>query len=539
MASTMTKDGDQSLCAVENEANKSDVMETGTEALQLGDQNGEEAGGKDDKGIRPKKDNPKNNDKKRRPPFRRKAKKPGQTCNVLNLNNEVVKMRHEMRRVRVLVIRKLVRRMAELRKMKGKEEEVKQNQRRADRMLEEIHAMKKLKPDVVTKTALLKDLNFDAVCKDPQSTMTDRAVARIATHPQFKKRIDEINAAVEAFKVDRMKQVGTGERGKKAQKDSNRTVQSPASKNQGKSKQGQEEEDAPVEQEEREKRNDEPRKGVPKSRNIEKTLPPADVTDNHKTADAPISKPKSSKAKVPVKAPAKAGKSPETTPALKQNPDTLRTEAAGEEESDLSDNEEKEYFDDSTEERFLRQSSLSECSGSEDDFFVGKVCKFKKKKKKALVGSDEKRKEKQDSSNKSGGIQSELDELESRLKSKPAKLQSVFCSSLSRSKPSRGRAKAGTDVRGGGPVVKKEIQKDGKVYEKQSKPEGIRSFRSTAGVRGTGRGAFPPKGRGGVVSHMASKPTLHPSWEASKKRKEQQGQIQAFQGKKIKFDDSD
>ncbi|CAF88883.1 unnamed protein product, partial [Tetraodon nigroviridis] len=30
---------------------------------------------------------------------------------------------------------------------------------------------------------------------------------------------------------------------------------------------------------------------------------------------------------------------------------------------------------------------------------------------------------------------------------------------------------------------------------------------------------------------------LHPSWEASRKRKEQQGQIMAFQGKKIKFDD--
>ena len=30
---------------------------------------------------------------------------------------------------------------------------------------------------------------------------------------------------------------------------------------------------------------------------------------------------------------------------------------------------------------------------------------------------------------------------------------------------------------------------------------------------------------------------LHPSWEASRKRKQQMSQIQPFQGKKIKFDD--
>lgn len=30
---------------------------------------------------------------------------------------------------------------------------------------------------------------------------------------------------------------------------------------------------------------------------------------------------------------------------------------------------------------------------------------------------------------------------------------------------------------------------------------------------------------------------LHPSWEASRRRREQMSQITAFQGKKIKFDD--
>lgn len=34
-----------------------------------------------------------------------------------------------------------------------------------------------------------------------------------------------------------------------------------------------------------------------------------------------------------------------------------------------------------------------------------------------------------------------------------------------------------------------------------------------------------------------SEQPLHPSWEASKRRREQMSQITAFQGKKIKFDD--
>lgn len=67
----------------------------------------------------------------------------------LNLNNEVVKLRKEVKRVRTLIIRKLTRQIGGLKKKKGKEMEIDRNQRRAARLLEEIHAMKALLPDVV------------------------------------------------------------------------------------------------------------------------------------------------------------------------------------------------------------------------------------------------------------------------------------------------------------------------------------------------------------------------------------------------------
>lgn len=85
------------------------------------------------------------------PPAAEKIEKPKEKkqSGGLNLNNEVVKMRKEVKRVRALIIRKLSRQMGALKKKKGKETEIERNQRRADRLLEEIHAMKVLSPDLV------------------------------------------------------------------------------------------------------------------------------------------------------------------------------------------------------------------------------------------------------------------------------------------------------------------------------------------------------------------------------------------------------
>ena len=68
----------------------------------------------------------------------------------LNLNNEVVKMRKEVKRVRALIIRKLTRQIAALKKKKGNEMAIERNQRRAARLLQEIHALKVLAPDLVS-----------------------------------------------------------------------------------------------------------------------------------------------------------------------------------------------------------------------------------------------------------------------------------------------------------------------------------------------------------------------------------------------------
>ncbi|KAF3707699.1 Serum response factor-binding protein 1 SRF-dependent transcription regulation-associated protein [Channa argus] len=485
-------------------------------------------------------------------------------ADVLNLNNEVVKMRKEVKRVRALIIRKLTRQIGALKKKKGKEMEIERNQKRAARLLEEIHAIKVLVPDVVTKTALQKNLIFEEVCKNPKSTISDRAIARIATHPQFNKKIEDIKAAVKAFKEERMK---TGKQGGK------QGVQNQAVKA---NPQSQDEKGGIMNNKEEEESTAEYKEAIDndKGDGILIDTKSAMVAAAHSADTAQVqkkNKPESKSVEVvsikssEVKAKVKDkphSKDEEEKPNLKPASAVLQ-KPKYDEESDLEslDGEEKEYFDDSTEERFHKRSSQSEES-DDNDFFVGKVSKFKKKKQKSEEG--EKYHEiKKESTDK---VQSELDMLDARLKSKATSLQSVFCSSLSGSKHSvgggAGRGKGGENVRGKGKTkgglsrdFSKEVkfQKQDKLSDripvsKYSKPEGSchkweeKGFASVSRGRGRGKGNVMKQnnlqGRG-VFSKQTPQQALHPSWEASRKRKEQQGQILAFQGKKIKFDDDD
>ncbi|XP_039876613.1 serum response factor-binding protein 1 isoform X1 [Simochromis diagramma] len=474
-------------------------------------------------------------------------------ADVLNLNNEVVKMRKEVKRVRALIIRKLTRQIGALKKKKGNETEMERNQRRAARLLEEIHDMKNLVPDQVTKTALQKNLSFEQVCKNPKSTISDRAIARITTHPQFSRKIENIKAAVKAFKEERTK---SGKRGGKEK------VQ-----NQGKAVEGK----VTLQLQEKKEGKEELRENSEEERLKESedgaVAEVGEETEKGGTSDVHAQKktePKSVRA-----APGKTSDIKEIVknkPPVKKEKPIIQAEPA-EEESDLesSGDEEKEYFDDSTEERFHKQSSQSEESDDDDGFFVGKVSKFKKKKKKPKdesmekMAADKRAEAGKDSAENvsSDKLENQLDELESRLKSKATKLESLFCPSLAGTKAAggrgAGRGKGGDKFRKHNkdfnkqPKFQKPEKSSGSKYSKPY-PDGKhpesedKGFATASRGRGQGRGdVLRQKDHrgGGVFSHRAPQQALHPSWEASKRRKEQQGQILAFQGKKIKFGDDD
>uniref|UniRef100_A0A673LEW6 Serum response factor-binding protein 1-like n=1 Tax=Sinocyclocheilus rhinocerous TaxID=307959 RepID=A0A673LEW6_9TELE len=492
---------------------------------------------------------------------------------------EVIRMRKEVKRTRVLIISKMAEQVAALKKKKtkGQESEVKESQERAAEIMKEIKALRSLKLDQVTMTALEENINFDKILQDPQASPVDRAIAHIATHSRFINKHQKVKeekakaAEAEQKKTDRLDMVQSKNEDEEPEEEHEEDEEPEDDHNSD-----DREEDGDVAEE----KLNSPITEIHKSSVAELTestdsdlvkVPPSKIitTSSEKSkrveiksqkAEATALNVQSSSEKsstVSKKNAGKASKETETTlkPQKKKDlPETKRAEVEKhDEESDLSDEEEeKEYFDDSTEERFHKQSSQSEES-DDDDFFLGKVSKFKKRK--SNQGKVEEKK-------------SELQKTDKEATSKPhetnlGKLQSVFCSALSKSSLSSQKAKFGSRDDGTRPSRFQNQRKgpEGRMKAAQYKGQDLGADRRTgpfnpnrqtfkvagqrqAGPSGAGRGRPEfeqnriPRGPPGRMSDPPQQ-SLHPSWEASRKRKEQQAQITAFQGKKIRFDDDD
>ncbi|XP_034955710.2 serum response factor-binding protein 1 isoform X1 [Zootoca vivipara] len=427
----------------------------------------------------------------------------------LNLNNEVVKMRKEVRKVRVLTIRKLTRHIAKLKAKKGTEDAVLKNHKRAERLLEEIHAMKEIKLDHVTKLALEQEINFEIVCKKPNSTVRERAIARLTTHPLLKTKIANIKAAVKAFKDVRQKPAGpiSSEEHKSEEqltKQSELTQHSSSSLHNKTIKQAGNQSKIKVKEKPGSDMGKEQicvREKL-KMADGEKICVLDDVTvqavEHHKLAPQ-----------------AQAEKSvySEVTKCLDDLLSRTEVDASDRETSEEAGME-KEYFDDSTEERFYNQSSGSDENDSNDDFFIGKVKRTKKKKGTTDISlpTDQKGKCIQLKKGSQSDTAQDTDAKGKNQSSKTMKLESMFYSSLSDTNKS------------------KSLKRTVKDHLPRSKAKG---FERNGPQKQMSKGLSTKQG---IKREQLEQP-LHPSWEASRKRREQASQITAFQGKKIKFED--
>ncbi|XP_041041805.1 serum response factor-binding protein 1 isoform X2 [Carcharodon carcharias] len=409
----------------------------------------------------------------------------------MNINNEIVKLRKDVKKARTLIIRKLTRNIAQLKAKKGMEDAILKNVRRAERLLEEIHTMKDLKPDYVSRTALQRDLNFETVCKKPNSTVVERAVARIVSHPLISKKIAAIKAAVNSFTEAR-------------QKAKEQRLQSLPDLQTGALQQASPEENSP------DKTNE-----IKKDDTAgEKTKTPA-----MKQTSAIVNKPET---EAPHEVRTSITQAAEVTlahqdieekkctlsetqkelnvPIKSENTKPIEADVSNQ---DVSSDEEKEYFDDSTEERFYNQTT-SDDSG-DDDFFIGKVKKINKKKQE-LDPTFESNTVKEDKKSMPSIMKEGKNDPKKNSGTKT--FGSLFCNNLSGSKASTQKS----HFRGNNQSKKSDVKQDKSL-----------SFRDRSCRR---PGVVIPK----------PQQSLHPSWEASRKRKEQT-QILAFQGKKIRFDD--
>ncbi|XP_052388933.1 serum response factor-binding protein 1 [Carassius gibelio] len=483
---------------------------------------------------------------------------------------EVIRMRKEVKRTRVLIISKMAEQVAALKKKKkGQESEVKESQERATEIMKEIKALRSLKLDQVTMTALQENVDLEKVLQDPQASPVNRAIAHISTHSRF---ITKLQKVKEAIKEEKAK--ATEAEQKKTDRLSMMQSKSEDEEPEDDPNSDDSEEDGDVAKE----KFNSPTIEIHKSSVAELTestdsdlvkVPPSKISTissekskrveiKSQKAEATALNVQSSSQKsstVSKKNAGKANNESETTlkPQKKKDlPETKRAEEEKvDEESDLSDEEEeKEYFDDSTEERFHKQSSQSEES-DDDDFFLGKVSKFKKRR--SNQGKVEEKK-------------SELQTTDKEATSKPhetnrGKLQPVFCSALSKSSLSSQKSKFGSRNDSLRPPRFQNQRKgpEGRMKAAQYKSRDLGADRRTgpfspnrqtfkvagqrqAGPLGARRGRpqfEQNRNPRGPPARMSEPPqqSLHPSWEASRKRKEQQAQITVFQGKKIRFDE--
>ncbi|XP_062455677.1 serum response factor-binding protein 1 [Rhea pennata] len=433
---------------------------------------------------------------------------------VLNLNNEVVKMRKDVKKAKVLTIRRLTRHIGKLKLKKGSEDLILKNQKRAERLIEEIRAMKEIKPDQVTRLALRKEVNFESVCRKPNSTATERAIARLATHPILKSKIADLKAAVKAFKDARKKPANTHLSIKDKSEEYPKSAQPPNSNL----------DDQVVKVVQNQQACEDKTKTSTKiGANTEKELCESDYEQKIVGSEKACSPKEASLQAVEGRAVTQNNGGKKFDYLKRKKPISMNKFTATKESvgdvSDLEQLNEEEYFDDSTEERFYNQTSDSD-SDSNDDFFIGKV---KRKKKIAAVSDFSSINEKnrpqgkplKKEKNAVPRTARDLVREEGKLHAKAEKLESVFCSLLS-APNQKSQNRRNTEDQ---PLKNRRT-----AFPKKEPQLKKQQFAEVAGIK--------CKNKKAVLEQP-----LHPSWEASKKRREQMSQITAFQGKRIKFDD--
>ncbi|XP_074851099.1 serum response factor-binding protein 1 isoform X2 [Carettochelys insculpta] len=372
-----------------------------------------------------------------------------------------------------------------------------------------------MKPDQITKFALGEEINFEQVCKKPNSTAADRAIARLATHPLLKTKIADIKAAIKAFKDARQKppKIQSSDEHKSEQQvspkpkllqQSNSSIDNPTHTLQEDKTKVTVQTATNIEDKQICSREDEQ-----KILDVEKTDSSGDLSSEAAGKNAVVQ----DQTEITTGSPKRK--------KMGSAKEVRITNTANSDVSDVEELDNKEYFDDSTEERFYNQSSNSEDSDSNDDFFIGKV----KKKKKKVADSDlsstkEKKRLKKALLNKTKDSKfmtmQDVNTKESKPSTKAMKLESVFCSSLSRADQKFKNMKR---------RVNDQASKNRRTaFPKHEQWEKRKQLGKAAGIKCEKK-----------KEHLEQ--PLHPSWEASKKRREQMSQITAFQGKKIKFDD--
>ncbi|OWF46894.1 serum response factor-binding protein 1-like [Mizuhopecten yessoensis] len=123
------------------------------------------------------------------------------SIDLVALNNKVVCMRGTVKKAKIYTIRKLKNRLRLLKERKGNSEELAKDQRRLKRFREEIHVIRHLKKDIISKYALGCTDTVHGLCNNENDVAIEiRALTRLAEHKLMQMSIKKFRDEHEDWK---------------------------------------------------------------------------------------------------------------------------------------------------------------------------------------------------------------------------------------------------------------------------------------------------------------------------------------------------
>ncbi|KYN37333.1 Serum response factor-binding protein 1 [Trachymyrmex septentrionalis] len=132
------------------------------------------------------------------------------------MNNEFILLRHAVRQARVCIVNKLIKEAKLLRDRHGNEAQKEKCTRKADKLIDEVYALKTIKDDDISKFGLLDERSLTKILQDQSSSSSVRIMARVTNYKtlnkrltQFKERFPDYKHLTEKKKTTKLKNKNT------------------------------------------------------------------------------------------------------------------------------------------------------------------------------------------------------------------------------------------------------------------------------------------------------------------------------------------
>ncbi|EZA54214.1 hypothetical protein DMN91_001287 [Ooceraea biroi] len=109
----------------------------------------------------------------------------------IEMNNEIVLLRHTVRQARVCVVNKLTKELKLLQNKHGNETQQERYKRKANKLISEIHALKTIKEDNISKYGIMDERSLTETLQDQSLSDGDRVMARIVHYKTLYKKITQ------------------------------------------------------------------------------------------------------------------------------------------------------------------------------------------------------------------------------------------------------------------------------------------------------------------------------------------------------------